>query len=667
MNPFALVLLAAGLTLHAEPYHQEKQFEKAETCKTCHKDQYQEWKGSMMHYSALSPTFQAFELTTRKLTGRFGPHDSQDPTFCINCHSPVGAYNNELAGLLREERSDTLLEKVAGQGISCTFCHSTQGPRKVDAPEKGHLGDGISNAALRFWPTDRLIGPTLGSPGPDTNSFHTEFGNNDVTSGYLRSSQFCGSCHDVRVPTPDKQTLAPFQRLENLFTEWEKGPYNTTQNPQGRVVSCQDCHMSLYGAKNPETGRPYPPGAYPVTKIATIDTKPRKHALHSFTAVSRALINDDLFPNQTKSTYDRFGFPIGQEQRRTQLLQMACKMEWGNTPSEWKGRPGTLPLEIIITNTGAGHNVPSGFSQERQLWIDLRVETELGENVYQSGFLVDRPHRDEPQGDESLHDEDLNAVNTLISTDTFEVTNETHGPDFNERPFNNRGLVEFNNAFLRKKGVGYERVHALFLADTMDNSRSLPILKPVSIKYDVPLSAFLHKYPNFAGHLRAIATLNFRSFPPKILRTLASREPDLISEDLVDRNRIVPIARIQKTITLSKLTVENSKSDHPHSFAFQNGAWISSLESLSWTEAKLNCQKHACQLPTANEYDSLGFKNYSPKAGDNIDELWKERWTGAQEKGEAQTHCLLSGETGLAPKALERPFFCHCPKKGVKS
>ena len=37
-----------------------------------------------------------------------------------------------------------------------------------------------------------------------------------------------------------------YYRLENLSTEWQTGLYNSTNNPFGKVIRCQDCHMSLY-------------------------------------------------------------------------------------------------------------------------------------------------------------------------------------------------------------------------------------------------------------------------------------------------------------------------------------------------------------------------------------------------------------------------------------
>src|SRR5262249_650659 len=81
----------------------------------------------------------------------------------------------------------------------------------------------------------------------------------------LRSGAFCNSCHDVRVPLPAPGDLqheehninppiaplippapANYFRLENLSTEWQIGAYNSTNNPFGKVIRCQDGHMPQF-------------------------------------------------------------------------------------------------------------------------------------------------------------------------------------------------------------------------------------------------------------------------------------------------------------------------------------------------------------------------------------------------------------------------------------
>lgn len=120
-----------------------------------------------------------------------------------------------------------------------------------------------------------------------------------MQDGYLKTSEFCGTCHDVRTPPDarlaegvDPVTKEPFQRLENLFTEWKNGPYGPINNTVGGVVSCQDCHMDL--------GPPAPAGSYAEGET-TVYPRPRyvtereQVSTHYFTGIDIALVD---FPGQ---------------------------------------------------------------------------------------------------------------------------------------------------------------------------------------------------------------------------------------------------------------------------------------------------------------------------------------------------------------------------------
>ena len=82
-------------------------------------------------------------------------------------------------------------------------------------------------------------------------------------------------------------------------------------------------------------------------------------------------------------------------------------------------------------------------------------------------------------------------------------------------------------------------------ANAMDNSHSLPILEPVTVRYDIELPRAVR------GQLEVRARLRYRSFPPDFLRFLAQREPQLVSEDTVDRNTIVDMTGVLATIPVT--------------------------------------------------------------------------------------------------------------------
>ncbi len=507
-----------------------KDFEAPQTCGSCHPKQYQEWQGSIMHYAAVSPVFNAFELTIQKITAGSVAPNGEDPNFCIQCHSPTGVFNDELPDFKDSEQATAArdnLSPVSLEGLSCDFCHTVTGPNL----DKSLLGDGIANMSLAFEPSDEKVGP-LDDMAP--NAYHAS-----SDSTFLRSAEFCGGCHDVRIPKPDLVTGEPFQRLENLFTEWQQGPYNSTDNPFGRVVRCQDCHMSMYPMTEP--------GVFPETIVGVgSGLLPRNHAIHAFTAVSIPLIDDARFPRVDTDEKDEFGFPLGQQQRREQMLRAACTLTLEGTPDTLLADSEVIPIRVVITNVGAGHRVPSGFSQERQVWVELVVRDDVGV-IYESGYLRDKAHPDtgEMAPDGLLHDEDLDDRHFEVDIETLDTVYEP-GPDADQRPAVNLGITNFQNALVRLRSDGSrELVINPLLADTMDNSYSLDMLKPKEVKYDVPMPSRA-----IVGDIKVSARLRYRTFPPEFLRVLAIREPQLVSEDTVDRNTIVDMAEASATIAV---------------------------------------------------------------------------------------------------------------------
>ncbi len=501
----------------------ELSFVAPEQCAQCHPRQYAEWQGSMMRYGAISPVFSALEAVGNSLNDGDFAADGEQALFCQQCHTPISVALEEFPPFAETEGrpSRDFLGDIGRHGLSCDFCHQVSHADLEASP----LGDGIANASFVMETGDVKFGPIA---DPMLSPFHDA-----RQSDYLSSSEFCGSCHDVRIDAEDAVTGEPFLRLENLFTEWREGPYATTANPHGRVISCQDCHMSAY---------PYEaPGTYFTDQVATYGNPPlRRASTHYFTGVDIALID---FPGQDTQGNDSHGLPIGQDDRRRDLLRAACTLELEvDGPSE-DGR--TLPISVGVTNVGAGHNVPSGFSQERQVWIELTVSGAAGEEIYRSGFLVDHAHPEtgEMVPDGSLDDEDLENYHAEIDPATTEATIE-YGPDRNQRPEVNLGLMNFGNQFRRVGTFGNEEVLSPFLANHMDNSHSLPPLETVWTQYDVPLPDAI------SGPVQVGVRLRFRAFPPHFLRLLAQARPDLVDEALVDRNRIIDMAEAEATIDL---------------------------------------------------------------------------------------------------------------------
>ncbi len=155
-----------------------------------------------------------------------------------------------------------------------------------------------------------------------------------------------------------------------------------------------------------------------------------------------------------------------------------------------------------------GHRFPAGFSQERSAYIQLSVTDDSGFLLYQSGYVVDKPHPEtgEMAPDGNLDDEELEHLHAVVDPGRHTVpyatgqatnghTNQVFegGPDDGpeERLFfgRNEGLVLFRNEitriYLPGQSVGrsgangspivatrphYEETFSAGFANTVDNS-----------------------------------------------------------------------------------------------------------------------------------------------------------------------------------------------------
>lgn len=504
----------------------------ANDCQTCHPRQVQEWRRSVMGHSAKSPLFQALEILIEEQVARSNdcPHGAgilrragsvgacRDPNtgiaitgsggalWCVNCHTPRENLEQTLAawdGLSpvsasRKPLRDSLPE-AAMQGIDCGFCHQVRGPvlpgntrsgryegnpfwtstqtgqQFSMRPEDRAGKPGIANSGYFLDPTIFLAG-LGGATERLAGGVHQQL-TDPAAREYLRSSEFCGSCHDVRIFGSDAIAARRgenFKRLRNAYSEWQQ--WAQTERAAGREpASCQDCHMSTYpgvclptkdadaiDSSNSALARACPPGttfsartpgSYPEAGAATGSGQGRPVTTHYFSGVDIPLA--DEFPEDLIEHHglDAAGVPLGAAARRDLLLGKTFRFEVDNP----RRQGDALQIPIVLENTGAGHRVPAGFSQEREFWVHLRVTDNSGATVYEVG-KIDR-------GDEDLRDKIFLRINTddrlrdaqgrplgMFGADVADgpdVGLWDPPPDHGGTEFRGRGLINLQNGFLR--------------------------------------------------------------------------------------------------------------------------------------------------------------------------------------------------------------------------
>ncbi len=428
--------------------------------------------------------------------------------WCVNCHSPGEAQVEQRMPIWEgraggDPRSRLpvrdLLGERGAEGISCGFCHQVHGPvgrgsatSAAFAPGGTYLGNpgwtstttgatfaarpedgrgllGIANSGALMRPDTLLAArPIADAPG-DPSPPRVHLRPDKATKSYLQSSEFCGSCHDVRLFGTDvigARQGEHFKRLRNAYSEWDD--WARAEQRAGRdAASCQDCHMSTFpGVCEADAGSPGGGGCPPGTRFskrapgsrvegfaAVSSTTTTPVAPHWFSGVDLPLSReypDDLI---REAALDASGVPLSPRGRRDQLLQATFKFAIATAR-----RTGTrIEVPVELTNVGAGHRVPAGFSQEREIWVHLHITGQGGRTVYEVG-RVDR-------GDQDLKDKLFVRVNTdpdrldargrpegLFGADLRDgpdVPRWSPPPDLGGTSFRGEGLVNLQNGFLR--------------------------------------------------------------------------------------------------------------------------------------------------------------------------------------------------------------------------
>lgn len=298
-------------------------FRGPESCAACHPRHYLEWRGSAHAYATVDPIFLACNRLAHEETR------GEIGGFCIACHATLIARTGELAADFSAadlERAPDILRR----GVSCEVCHRMRPPSE---------GRAVGNASFELNDGEvfygRLRGPAdTAAHGSEESAFHGQ-------------SLLCGSCHDVL--HRDSAHGEGAEALERSFVEWSASVHR-----RERGLECQDCHMLRYSGQA-ALGGPFR------------ETLRR----HNFPAVTVPLIP---FPNR--------GYQTEEVQR---FLRTAARVAVLLPPAAEAG--AELPVTVLVKNTGAGHNLPSGISTFREMWLEVTVAGEDGSILFRSGHL----------------------------------------------------------------------------------------------------------------------------------------------------------------------------------------------------------------------------------------------------------------------------------------
>lgn len=223
----------------------------------------------------------------------------------------------------------TAKDNDALDGITCTVCHQVV---KQTAKNPGNA----SLAYTKGGPDGILHAQLMDPQAPHQASGNALFG----------KSEFCGACHNVTHP-------ANGLKLETTYDEWKESSYAA----QG--VECQNCHMGTTGSSNA-----------PYKGVAALGGPERK--------------------NIFAMTFIGANVGQGDAKTATQLLKRAAKISIESSATDGIIAAGkTDKVTVNVTNIGAGHSLPTGLTEVRNMWLEIKAvdtktgkATEVGKTVF---------------------------------------------------------------------------------------------------------------------------------------------------------------------------------------------------------------------------------------------------------------------------------------------
>jgi hypothetical protein len=461
-------------------------FESSEECSTCHSAIYAQWRTSMHAHALTSPITIAQTNQDARVT--LVSAADPDPTqICVNSHAPIAA------AITGAETLPIAGGPAMNEGISCGACHQYAG---ADPPP--------GSAGHTRWQADLARGHRYFGPidDPVGNAFHSSEDN----ATFKQPDKLCNGCHDVNL---DLNGDGKIHRGEDLVLQTTHDEFEEYVAAGGRE-SCVSCHMPIAKMDRAADGAR-------LVIDQDFEAPARRVRDHSFVGVDYPL---DEVPKNDPNKAKREG-----------LLRSAATLKISTPPAI---ASDGIAFAVSVTNTGAGHYIPTGFAFSRQMWLEVKVTDRAGATLLASGVLAktsddlcdaaslgetSNPMTAQNKGCDKADPALVNFQQKLL--DHVELARDKQGATIKQ---NDRGDMKLAQPANGKETWLQHTTGGVVARVRPSDGQTLSPLPPGVTR------TFVYKLPTpprFAGELSISVRLLFRNLPPAMIRTLAANQaPD---------------------------------------------------------------------------------------------------------------------------------------------
>jgi hypothetical protein len=458
-------------------------FKGSKSCQPCHTAIYADWESSMHAHSITSPVMiaQANQVFAADLIREENQESSQ---FCTSCHSPLSTRFAEDGSRLpfTSTQPNTTPEALRG-GIGCVTCHAYDGTPQDSRAVLTAFQQDFSAGASYFGPFDNPA-PNGGVHASSTTALY-ENGTEDL----------CWNCHNTK---KDRNGNGVFELGADLILQNTFDQYYEYRGSGERT--CLECHMPLRHDVNQAAD------GFPGAPIRAVHD-------HKFVGVD--------FPLDAVAS----GHDPQKLARRDLLVGGNTNIPPASLAIENVVFDGTnLAFDVSIVNQDAGHDLPTGFTFMRQMWLEVVVKDSNQMDLATSGKLQAAEH------DLCDHDTLTDAYGPIVQgcpnnvPDQQLVNFQTQLVDF----------VALDNGVLVKDPVKGHETHLQFqTGGAVPRSRPADLAAGIGPYTLAPIRPFdkrtfhyVFVIPPQTDPIVLTTKLQFRNLPPYFMRRLAQTTPD---------------------------------------------------------------------------------------------------------------------------------------------
>jgi tetratricopeptide (TPR) repeat protein len=374
-------------------------FMDSEHCGSCHKDIYEQWKGSMHHFASFNNQFYRKSIEyMQSVQGTTKPS-----RWCAGCHDHALLFN----GKWEKPIKDQIDSPEAHIGLSCVSCHSivkvhdTMGNASFTLDYNWlHKIAASKNPYIQHF--EKFV--TYLNPEPHRRTF--------LKPLHRDSAEFCSTCHKVHldVPVNNYRWIRGFNDYDNWQASGVSGRGARSFYYPKESLTCTNCHMPEVKSHDPgnRNGMVHNhrfPGANTAVPYVNEDEEQLATTRHF---LESGFITVDIFSASPIETSPRemqmvrrageaaptalTTFAVGEEAETSGpvVLREVGRVAAPLDKAGVKFQPGeSVRVDVVVRTKKIGHFFPGGTVDAFDIWLELDGKDATGRQIFWSGCVED--------------------------------------------------------------------------------------------------------------------------------------------------------------------------------------------------------------------------------------------------------------------------------------